>query len=149
MNAILVALLLVTLTQTGTRAPVPGDAQAGKALWEGAATQCKNCHGVKGEGAFGPDLAGRQLSVPHFRQAVRKPWGIMPAFTEQQLSDQEIANRVAYFDSLPAAAQPGSWRFDVPAGAPQGQQVLLATVGCGQGHAPPLNGLRAHSGDAG
>ena len=63
MNAILVALLLVTLTQTGTRAPVPGDAQAGKALWEGAATQCKNCHGVKGEGAFGPDLAGRQLSV--------------------------------------------------------------------------------------
>src|SRR5438132_5266903 len=71
MNAILVALLLVPLAQNGTRAPASGDAQAGKALWEGAATQCKNCHGLKGEGAFGPDLAGRQLGVPQFRQAVR------------------------------------------------------------------------------
>ena len=91
MNAILVALLLAPLAQSGTRA---ADAQAGKALWDGPATQCKNCHGLKGEGAFGPDLAGRPLSVPQFRQAVRKPWGIMPAFTEQQLSDQEIANLV-------------------------------------------------------
>ena len=148
MNAILVALLLVALAQTGTRAPT-GDAQAGKALWEGAATQCKNCHGVKGEGAFGPDLAGRQLSVPHFRQAVRKPWGIMPAFTEQQLSDQEIANLVAYFNSLPALPQPGPWRFEVPSGAPQGQQVALATVGCAQCHGPTLNGPRANAGAVG
>jgi len=149
MTAILVALLLVPLAQNGTRAPASGDAQAGKALWDGAATQCKNCHGLKGEGAFGPDLAGRQLSVPQFRQAVRKPWGIMPAFTEQQLSDQEIANLVAYFNGLPAAAQPGSWRFDVPAGAPQGQQVLLATVGCGQCHGPTFNGPRANAGGVG
>src|SRR5437870_8498464 len=146
MNAILVALLLAPLAQTGTRSPAPGDAQAGKALWDGAATQCKNCHGLKGEGAFGPDLAGRQLGVPQFRQAVRKPWGIMPAFTEQQLSDQEIANLVAYFNGLPAAAQPGPWRFDVPAEAPQGQQVLLATVGCGQCHGPTFNGPRANAG---
>src|SRR5438876_11591920 len=73
----------------------------------------------------------------------------MPAFTEQQLSDQEIANLVAYFNGLPAAAQPGSWRFDVPAGAPQGQQVLLATVGCGQCHWPTFNGPRANAGGAG
>src|SRR3989442_5066916 len=128
MNAILVALIVVPIDKNGTRGPASGDAQAGKALWEGAATQCKNCHGLKGEGAFGPDLAGRQLSVPQFRQAVRKPWGIMPAFIEQQLSDQEIANLVAYFNGLPAAAQPGSWRFDVPAGATPRQQDLPATV---------------------
>src|SRR3989449_10689823 len=130
MNAILVALLLVPLAQNGTRAPASGDAQAGKAIWEGAATQCKNCHGLKGEGAFGPDLAGRQLGVPQFRQAGRKPWGIMPAFTEQQLSDQEIAHLVAYFKSLPAAAQPRPWSVAVPADAPPGPQAALPTVGC-------------------
>jgi mono/diheme cytochrome c family protein len=150
MNAIFVAfLLLVPVVQSGTRAPASGDAQAGKALWEGAALSCKFCHGLNGEGAFGPDLAGRQLSVPHFRQAVRKPWGIMPAYTEQQLNDQEISNLVAYFNSLPAVAQPGPWRFEVPAGAPHGQQVALATVGCAQCHGPTLNGPRASAGAVG
>src|SRR5437667_12852183 len=107
MNAILVALLLVPLAQNGTRAPASGDAQAGKALWEGAATQCKNCHGLKGEGAFGPDLAGRQLSVPQFRQAVRQPWVIMPAFIGHPRIDLEIANLLPYSNRLPAATTPG------------------------------------------
>ena len=66
-----------------------GDAQTGKARWESVAeNRCQYCHGVKGEGAFGPDLAGRQLSFDQFKQAVRKPWGIMPAFPESQISDQ-------------------------------------------------------------
>ena len=118
-----------------------GDAAAGKALW-GGPLQCRNCHGADGEGAFGPDLAGRGLSVSQFQQAVRKPWGIMPAFVEGQLSDAEIANLTAYFASLPKVATTGQWRFATPASAPMGQQVLH-DAGCAQCHGPTFDMPRA------
>ena len=148
MTTLLVALLFLPFAQGGASAPA-ADPQAGKTLWEGPATQCRNCHGTNGEGAFGPDLAGRKLTVAQFSRAVRQPWGIMPAFVESQVSDSEIANLVAYFDSLPAAAQPGPWRFEVPANAPRGQETALATVGCAQCHGPILNGPRANAGAVG
>lgn len=148
MRTLLFALLLVPLA-LGSAAAQTGNAQAGKTLWEGPATQCRNCHGQNGEGAFGPDLAGRGLTVAQFARAVRQPWGIMPAFVESQVSDTEIADLVAYFDSLPAAAQPGKWRFEVPANAPRGQEVALATVGCAQCHGPTLNGPRLNAGAVG
>ena len=116
MSSLLVAFFVFPLLQGGAAAPA-GDPQAGKMLWEGPATQCRNCHGAKGEGAFGPDLAGRKLTVSQFAQAVRKPWGIMPAFIDSQVSDREIADLVAYFDSLPAVSRPGGWRFEVRADA--------------------------------
>lgn len=143
-----VAVLLLLLVPSGAAAQA-GNAQAGKALWDSPATMCRNCHGTNGEGGFGPDLAGRHLTVAQFRHAVRQPWGIMPAFRESQLGDQDIANFVAYFDSLPAVAEPGPWRFTVPPGAPQGQQYALATFGCAQCHGPTLNILRQNLGAVG
>ncbi|MBI2188472.1 MAG: c-type cytochrome [Acidobacteria bacterium] len=148
MRTLLFALLLFPLA-LGSAAAQTGNAQAGKTLWEGPATQCRNCHGQNGEGAFGPDLAGRRLTVAQFRHAVRQPWGIMPAYIESQISDSEIADLVAYFSSLPAAEKPGSWRFEVPQGAPRGQEVALATIGCAQCHGPILNGPRANAGAVG
>ena len=106
---------------------------------------CRNCHGEKGEGAFGPDLAGRRMTVATFAHATRKPWGIMPAYLDSQITDAEIADMVAYFDSLPANAQPGKWRYEVPAGAARGQVVAL-NAGCAQCHGPILNGPRANMG---
>ena len=50
---------MLPLAQAAAQAQ--GDAAAGKAIWDGPNTQCKNCHGANGEGAFGPDLAGRKL----------------------------------------------------------------------------------------
>lgn len=144
MKNLLVVVLLLLFGQVPAFAQA-GNAQAGKALWDGPTTQCRNCHGVNGEGAFGPDLAGRKLSVAHFIQAVRKPWGIMPAYETSQLTDAELGDMVAYFDSLPAVAQPGKWRFEVPAGAARGQMVALNT-GCAQCHGPILNGPRANMG---
>ena len=150
MRNLVVVLVLFAWAQVGVGAQA-GDAQAGKASWEGSfglqQTQlCRTCHGVNGEGGFGPDLAGRQLSVEQFRQAVRKPWGIMPAFTEQQLSDQGIADLHAYMTRLPAVAQPGPWRIPVPSGAPRGQELLIATVGCSQCHGPVLANPRRFAG---
>jgi mono/diheme cytochrome c family protein len=137
---------VIVLAASHNLAAAQGDehAQAIK-LWTGAETQCRNCHGAKGEGGFGPDLAGRKLTVAQFTQAVRKPWGIMPAYIGSQISDNELALLARYFEQIPAVAQPAKWRFEVPAGAPQGQVVAL-TSGCGQCHGPILNGPRSHLG---
>ena len=145
MSTLLVALLLLPLAQAQNGAPA-GNAQTGKALWEGPDTACRNCHGPKGEGAYGPDLAGRQLSVAQFTHAVRTPWGVMHAFTEKQISEQNILDLLAYFGSLPRMAEPGPWRTPVPPGAPTGQQLLIATAGCGQCHGAVLGGPRAFAG---
>src|SRR5262249_31406484 len=107
-----------------------GDVQAGKARWESVAdNRCQYCHGMKGEGGFGPDLAGRGLSFDQFKQAVRKPWGVMPAFTESQVSDQILMNFYSYLNGLPKVAAPGPWRIPVPANAPHGQRLLVETYG--------------------
>lgn len=149
MRALLVALLLLPLL-AGNAAAQAGDPQVGKTLWENPAIQCERCHGDKGEGAFGPDLAGRKLTVAQFTRAVRDPWGMgMPAWVESQLSDQEIRELVAYLDSLPSVERPGPWRTAVPAGAPLGQELLVATVGCAQCHGAILNTPRADMGAVG
>jgi mono/diheme cytochrome c family protein len=111
------------------------DLAAAKALWESSGLFCKNCHGKSGEGAFGPDLAGRGLSPTQFKRAVREPWGLMPAFPEPQISDAEIAALAAYFASLPKPAETGRWFVPVGADKPHAQQ-LFASVGCGQCHGP-------------
>ena len=142
MKKLLIALAMLPLTQGAAlaqNAPA-GDAAAGKALWDNE-LRCKDCHGGLAEGAFGPDLAGRGLNFAQVKQAVRKPWGIMPRFIDEQVSDQELANLAAYFASMPKVAAPGPWKTEVPANAPAGQRVMIS-VGCGQCHGPVLIGPR-------
>lgn len=153
MRIILIALFLLPLSETASQGQT-GDAQAGKALWQaapasGAAAWCRNCHGAEGKGGFGPDLAGRGLTLAQFRQAIRKPWGIMPAYTEQQLSDAEIANLHAYFASLPSVAEPQPRQVNVRPGAPHAEQLVNGTIGCGQCHNPSWAGPRGHAGAVG
>jgi mono/diheme cytochrome c family protein len=143
MKKLIIALLAFPLLQSGAFAQGSApDLAAGKALWEGNDTFCKNCHGKNGEGAFGPDLAGRGLSAAEFQQAVRKPWGVMPAFTEDQLSDAEIANMAAYFATLPKVAELGPWRVPVATDATHGQQVYMS-AGCAQCHGATFDQPRA------
>jgi mono/diheme cytochrome c family protein len=134
--ALLPLLPLTYSVATAQNAP-QGDAAKGKANWEDRA--CLNCHGGVGEGAFGPDLAGRGLSYAQFKRAVQQPWGIMPAFP--QFPDQELADFAAYFASLPKVAEPGKWRFEAPAGASKGQAIAY-NMGCVQCHGQYLNGPR-------
>jgi cytochrome c553 len=146
MKKMLVALLMLPLAQTAS-AQTAGDAAAGKAYWDRLAprlTDCKDCHGLNGEGGFGPDLAGRGLNAAQIEVAVRKPWGIMPAFVESQVSDKDAADLAAYFASLPKPAAPGKWRVEVPPDAPPGQ-VTLITMGCGQCHGATFNGPRGNT----
>ena len=148
MNRLILAMLVLPLAPVAASAQIAGNAGAGKVYWDREApraTACRNCHGANGEGGFGPDLAGRGLNAAQVARAVRLPWGIMPAFVESQLSDQDAADLAAYFASLPKPAEPGKWRFDVPANAPPGQALLL-NVGCGQCHGVTFNGPRANMG---
>lgn len=122
-----------TVAQQDTAAAT-GNAEAGKGHWALGNTSCRNCHGGAGEGGFGPPLAGLHLTFEQFRDYARNPVGRMPAYVESELTSQEIADMVAYFDSLRPAAKPGAWRFEWPEGAPRGQVLAIAVFGCGQCH---------------
>jgi mono/diheme cytochrome c family protein len=141
MKKLFAALLLSAIPSLALAQGTP-DTAAGKKLWESNDLFCKNCHGRDGEGAFGPDLAGRGLSPAQFLKAVRKPWGVMPAFVESQLSDAEAANLAAYFVSLQKVAEPAAWRVPLAAGGPHGQQIYMSQ-GCAQCHGATFDMPRA------
>jgi cytochrome c553 len=154
MRFFVVVLFLLSLhpqapaAQQAAAAPA-GDPERGKVLWQRTEhIECHECHGTNGEGGLGPDLAGRKLTRAQFIHAVRKPWGIMPAFAESQISDRELIDLMAYFDSLPSVAQPGAWRRQVPEGASRGLAVAT-TAGCTQCHAPAFNNGRGVMGAIG
>jgi cytochrome c553 len=136
--------------QTGAAAPV-GNAAAGKVHYTFGNTSCSNCHGLNGEGRYGPALAGRKLTYARFRAYVRNPLGRMPGYPATELDDQEIADMVAYFDSLPLSTKPAEWRTPLPEGAPRGQQLMISMIGCGQCHGAtittPRHGAAEVTGD--
>ena len=151
MKRLLLALLVIPAfaAAAAAQSAPSGDPLAGKALWDGNTTSCKNCHAPNASGGFGPDLAGRKLTFAQFNHAVQKPWGIMPSFP--QLNDKQVADLYAYVSSLPGVAEPSAWRFPLPANAPQGQVLALATIGCAMCHTPildtPRRGIAEANGD--
>jgi hypothetical protein len=72
----------------------------------------------------------------------------MPAYEESQISDGELVDLMAFFDTLPAVAAPGPWRRQVPAGAHPGL-AAATTAGCTQCHAPAFNNGRGIMGAIG
>src|SRR4051812_32476938 len=96
MKRLFLALFMIPVFAAAAAAQTaaPGDPVAGKALWDGNTTSCKNCHGAKAEGGYGPDLAGRKLTNAQFTHAVQKPWGVMPSFP--QFNDKQLADMYAY-----------------------------------------------------
>jgi mono/diheme cytochrome c family protein len=123
-----------------------GNPTAGKQAWSagslGGTSLCWTCHGEQGQGGYGPDLAGRGLTFSQFKHAVRKPWGVMPAFAEPQLPDQTVADIAAYLASLPPVTEPGDWRTKVPANAVAGQTLVISN-GCGQCHGAAMTNNRS------
>ena len=137
MKRLLVAALLL--------APLLGIVAAGRASadekdWSLTSNtriaDCAYCHGEKGEGGLGPDLAGRNITLDQFKQAVRKPWGMMPAYPTA--TDEKIAGVYSYMQSLPKVAQPAPWRVPVPPENAPHAQRLLVTYGCAMCHGPEM-----------
>ena len=97
MKKYLAAIIVLAASHNLAAAQSGDHAQAIK-LWTGPEAHCRNCHGVKGEGGFGPDLAGRKIDRRAVYPRRAQPWGIMPAYIESQISDNELALLARYFE---------------------------------------------------
>ena len=149
MSRVVVVLLFVAALFHADTTFAQGNADAGKAMWSGQQMWCRNCHGEKGEGGFGPDLAARKLTLQQFTRAIRQPWGVMPAFTPEWLSDQDIQNMMAFLDTQPAVTETGKPRVaDPAAGSPLGLQLAISGYGCAQCHGANQAGTRQDIGGA-
>ena len=155
MTRILIALLLLSLTQIQAHAQGPGgsDIQAGQEIWQGyfnLENDCKLCHGAQGEGGFAKPLAGHQLTTAQFIAAVRKGPGLMPAFVpDKNLNDQQLTQVSAYLASLPKVAQPSTlWQTPIPPLATPAQKLTIST-GCGQCHGSIMANPRRTAGGRG
>ncbi len=78
-----------------------GDVANGKRVF--FADGCFYCHGTAGQGGgnAGPRLAPNPLPLEGVRAKVRTASGRMPVFSPAVLKDSEIADIVAYLNSIP------------------------------------------------
>ncbi len=89
---------------------VAQDAEHGFELYE--SVECSACHGSDAQGMMGPALAGTRLSLAEVRQQVRSPSSRrMPAFSVEELSDEDLADIFAYLNGLepPTLADKRTW----------------------------------------
>lgn len=95
-----------TTTQAGatttepTPPNLPGDATQGKIVFT---TNCSGCHPNGGtEAGYGPNLSTSQHAIDptYVTHNVRLGRGFMPPFTKDQVSDQDLANIIAYLKSI-------------------------------------------------
>ena len=137
---LLMAFVLATVMPTSASAQ--GDPKVGETAFRGRL--CYFCHGENGEGGFGPDLAGRGLTVDQYKRAIRQPWGVMPTYVETQLSDDQIAGIKAFMNAKPQPKEPGHSHWPAAsASAPYEQRVYMQVTGCGQCHEPENKYARA------
>jgi mono/diheme cytochrome c family protein len=117
MLATLASLALVAgaLAQSsGTQSSAPGSAgnsANGKRVY--LADGCFYCHGTTGAGGgiAGPRLAPNPLPLEGVKAKVRTASGRMPVYSPAVLKDAEIADIVAYLQSIPQ----GKEAKDIPA----------------------------------
>ena len=138
-----VSLMLLVLSGLATSAAFAQDPDNGKAIWEEQVWQCSRCHGAEGEGMFGRPLSNSTASAEEWIAQVRTPRRFMPAFSADQVTDEQITDIHAYITSLPAPS--GDFvraEADIPADAPEGQ-MLLAQKNCVACHGVtgPINGF--------
>ncbi len=63
---------------------------------------CDQCHGRVGQGgAAGLRLAPDPLAYEDFADIVRRPYGVMPAYSPNVVNDADLAAIYAYLASIP------------------------------------------------
>lgn len=130
--ALLVAAMLLIVGITAAQGP--GDPAAGKTVWE--QQNCQYCHGEMGEGKYAGPRAGDGKSVEAWIKQVRTPKANMPAYSEEQVSDQELADMNAYMQTLDKPASFTPIKYAPEAGEPAGK-TLFNEKRCIACHAKP------------
>jgi mono/diheme cytochrome c family protein len=93
------AIMLVTAHYGSSGQQVKtGNAENGKRVFTNY--YCYACHGTEGQGGAGPRLIARATADPLIRY-VRKPSGVMPAYTSTVISEQDLIDIHAYLKSIP------------------------------------------------
>ena len=64
---------------------------------------CYQCHGYEGQGGGfgGPRIAPDPLPYAAFAEVVRRPYGVMPAYSKKVLSGQELKLIYDYVVAIP------------------------------------------------
>ncbi|CAD2078197.1 c-type cytochrome [Jeotgalicoccus meleagridis] len=86
-------------TEEGSEESGGGDeASSGDVDAEGIALDnCASCHGQDFSGGMGPALAGTSLDEETFTTTVRDGKGSMPAFSADQIADEELTALYQFF----------------------------------------------------
>ena len=85
-------------TEEGATTEEDNSASSGDVDAEGIARDnCASCHGEDFSGGVGPALAGTSLSEADFEETVRNGQGKMPAFSEDQVSNDELSALYTFF----------------------------------------------------
>jgi mono/diheme cytochrome c family protein len=87
------------LAATGSE-DLTGDPVAGGIVYNsaaGAEPACFNCHGADGMQYLGVDL--KTYSALQIENAVRVGPGVMPVYDTSEISDQQLADLIAYIQS--------------------------------------------------
>jgi mono/diheme cytochrome c family protein len=99
--SLLIATGIVTAAAAAGTTATAGDPVNGKRVF--FADGCVYCHGTTGAGGgpAGPRLAPNPLPLEGVTAKVRTPSGRMPVYSPAVLRDAEIADIVAYLQSIP------------------------------------------------
>jgi mono/diheme cytochrome c family protein len=101
-QALGIILALPWLVAAPLSAQSTGDKDNGKKVFEKIG--CWQCHGYAGQGgAAGAVLTATKLNAQGVIRYVRRPAGVMAAYTERVVSDQELTDVFAYIKSIPPA----------------------------------------------
>ena len=111
LSRISIAMLAAAFSLPALADAPQGDAAQGKAKY--MKNMCYTCHGTAGQGGdrgSGPRLAPGLFPWEGFEMQVRHPRSVMPRYSQQFVSDQDLADIYAYLASMKA----GKTASDIP-----------------------------------
>jgi ubiquinol-cytochrome c reductase cytochrome c subunit len=108
MNYSFLRALALAATAAGalSSGALAGDAAKGKIAF--AKNGCYQCHGTVGQGGAGAKLAPKPMPEEAFVNFVRTTNRQMPPYSEQILSNADLADIYAYLATIPADPDPKS-----------------------------------------